>query len=48
MDWGIGAWCCSACKEINSMIPCTKNINPYMYSGSQYCPHCGTRMIINN
>lgn len=45
MDWGLGAWCCSACKEINSIIPCTKNINPYMYSGSQYCPHCGKRMI---
>ena len=51
MDWNIGAWVCSDCRNRNENIhavkPGTDKIlmsNPYVWSGSQYCPNCGAKM----
>jgi len=56
IDWGIGAWVCSRCKNSNGLIPTIihqpegepqilhDQIDPYAFSGSQYCPHCGAKM----
>lgn len=53
-DWGIPAWRCSKCYVVNSNIPPfiqTKDgidkVNPYLFSGSQYCPTCGARMDLS-
>lgn len=45
MDWGLGAWVCSACFCRNANLPADKNINPYMWAGAKYCPHCGAKMV---
>ena len=56
MDWGIGAWVCSACHFKNDMIPghiftgegkppiTHEHINPMMYAGSRFCGNCGATM----
>lgn len=51
MDWNIGAWVCSECggrnENIHAVKPGTDKIlmsNPYVWSGSQYCPNCGAKM----
>lgn len=44
MDWGLGAWLCSNCRTKNDNLGGSKNINPYMFSGSKFCPQCGAVM----
>lgn len=44
MDWQLGAWVCSLCKVKNDNLGGSKNINPYVFAGSQFCPHCGAKM----
>lgn len=44
MDWGIGGWVCSECKEKNDNIPAKQDIYPSGWVGSHYCPNCGARM----
>ena len=41
MDWGLGAWKCSKCHTKNDNLGMGNNINPYMFSGSKFCPQCG-------
>lgn len=45
MDFGLGAWECSRCKAKNDNLGGSKRINPYMFSGSKYCPNCGAKML---
>lgn len=44
MDWGLGAWKCSKCHTKNDNLGMGNNINPYMFSGSKFCPQCGAIM----
>ena len=44
MDWGLGAWKCSKCHTKNDNLGGSENINPYMFSGSKFCPQCGAVM----
>ena len=44
MDWQLGAWVCSLCKVKNDNLGGSENINPYMFAGSKFCPHCGAKM----
>lgn len=44
MDWNLGAWVCSKCKCKNDNLGGSKDINPYMFAGSKFCPHCGAIM----
>jgi hypothetical protein len=44
MDWNLGAWKCSKCKQRNINIAGQENINPLAFVGSKFCPHCGARM----
>ena len=43
-DFGLGAWACSCCDTCNHNIPGNPNINPYIWSGSKFCPNCGAKM----
>lgn len=43
-DWNLGAWRCSLCKTKNDNLGMGKNINPYLFAGSKFCPHCGAKM----
>lgn len=43
-DFGLGAWGCSCCDTCNHNIPGNPNINPYIWSGSKFCPNCGAKM----
>lgn len=45
MDWGLGAWECSECACRNNNLPMNSNMNPLMFSGSNYCPNCGAKMM---
>lgn len=44
MDWGLGAWLCGACFCRNANLPANKKLNPYVWAGAKYCPHCGAKM----
>lgn len=44
IDWGIGAWICSECHTRNDNIGARKDGNPYVWSGSKFCPNCGVKM----
>lgn len=44
MDWGLGAWKCSKCHTKNDNLGGSKNINPYIFAGSKFCPQCGAVM----
>lgn len=44
LDWGLGAWKCSKCHTKNDNLGMGKDINPYMFSGSKFCPQCGAIM----
>ena len=44
MDWGLGAWVCSACGCKNGNLGISERINPYLFSGSKFCPNCGAKM----
>lgn len=44
MDWNMGAWRCSKCKERNNNIGGDEKINPLLFTGSSYCPSCGAKM----
>lgn len=44
MDWGIGAWRCSACKRMSPMWWNTDKGSPKHRSGHNYCPICGADM----
>ena len=44
MDWGIGAWRCSACKARSPMWWNADKHSPKNRSGRSYCPVCGARM----
>ena len=44
MDWGLGVWKCSRCHTKNDNLGGSKNINPYMFAGSKFCPQCGAIM----
>lgn len=43
-DWGLGAWRCSLCRAKNDNLGMGNNINPHLFVGSKYCPHCGAKM----
>lgn len=43
-DWGIGAWVCSKCGAKNENLGGDKRFSPYIYVGSNFCPHCGRLM----
>ena len=43
-DWGLGAWICSQCGSKNDNLGMNKDIDPYVFAGSKFCPHCGLRM----
>lgn len=43
-DFGLGAWACSCCGTCNHNIPGNPNMNPYIWSGSKFCPNCGAKM----
>lgn len=43
-DFGLGAWACSCCDTCNHNIPGNPNMNPYIWSGSKFCPNCGAKM----
>lgn len=43
-DWGLGAYLCSKCHVKNDNLPCNQGIDPYMFAGSKFCPHCGSTM----
>lgn len=44
MDWGIGAWRCSACRTMSPMWwNCDKG-SPMHKSGHRFCPNCGADM----
>ncbi len=45
MDWGIGAWRCSACEAMSPMWWNTDKGSPMRKSGHRFCPNCGARMI---
>ena len=44
MDFNLGAWVCSKCKERNNNLGGMRRINPYMFAGSRFCPNCGAKM----
>ena len=52
LDYNLPAWKCSNCNCVNHNIPPVLigkddipiKINPYMFSGSRYCPNCGYEM----
>ncbi len=44
MDWGIGAWRCSACKTMSPMWWNADRGSPMHKSGHRYCPNCGAAM----
>lgn len=44
MDWGIGAWRCSACKAMSPMWWNCDRGSPIHKSGHRYCPNCGAWM----
>lgn len=44
MDWGIGAWRCSACKARSPMWWNADKRSPKYRSGHSYCPVCGALM----
>ena len=48
MDWGLGAWVCSVCGCKNNNLGTSERINPYLFSGSKFCPNCGARMTGGN
>lgn len=43
-DWCIGGYVCSKCYAKNNNLPCNEVKNPLMFRGSNFCPHCGTKM----
>ena len=49
-DWGIGAWVCSECGAKNDNLGCDEHphLSPYLFSGAQFCPHCGLPMKPKN
>lgn len=44
MDFGLGAWQCSHCFTRNNNLPMNNKINPFMFTGSKYCPECGAKI----
>ena len=51
IDWNIGDWVCSECGGRNENIHAGKpgtvdgfGTNPYIWTGSQFCPNCGAKM----
>lgn len=46
-DYGISAFVCSNCRRINANIPAW-HVNPYLFAGSKFCPHCGAKMTGGN
>jgi hypothetical protein len=44
MDWGIGAWRCSACKAMSPMWWNCDRGSPMHKSGHNFCPNCGADM----
>lgn len=43
MDWNLGAFVCSECGCLNHNLP-DDRWNPYMFTGSKFCPNCGAKM----
>lgn len=44
MDWGIGAWRCSACNTMSPMWWNCDRGSPMHKSGHRFCPNCGADM----
>lgn len=38
------SWKCSKCHTKNDNLGMGDNINPYIFSGSKFCPQCGAVM----
>ena len=48
IDFGIGAWICSACGSKSETFWQTyKESNPNRYAGSHYCGNCGAKMEVS-
>lgn len=45
IDWNIGCWECKSCGAMNTMLSTAPEINPMQYSASNYCPHCGAKVV---
>ena len=50
-DWNLPAWRCSKCHAVNGNIPPwiktqtgVREVNPLLFSGSNFCPNCGADM----
>ena len=43
-DWNKGGWRCSKCGTRNNNIGDHPGVNPLIFTGSNYCPHCGSSM----
>ena len=44
VDWGIGAWRCSACWVRSPMWWNTERTSPMNKNGHCFCPNCGAEM----
>ena len=45
MDWGLGAWTCSECKnKPDTWWESDRKFNPLMCSGGSFCGNCGADM----
>lgn len=45
IDWNIGCWRCKDCGTTNTMLSTSPEINPMQYSASNYCAHCGKKVV---
>lgn len=44
VDWRMGGWRCNRCHARNGNIGGTAKTDPFIFTGSAYCPNCGARM----
>lgn len=44
MDFNLGAWVCSECRQRNNNLSCDPRYRPSAFVGSKYCPNCGAKM----
>ena len=45
MDWGLGAWCCSGCRnKAETWWASDKKYNPLRCAGGRFCGNCGAYM----
>ena len=47
LDWGLGAYRCSECRQNNLNLPTEQGVDPYMFASSHFCSCCGAQMERN-